>query len=67
MRAVLPHVSPQVGAMIWLQYWTGMRPGEVVIMRTCDLDMNGGTWVCRPMSHKTEHHERERHRNQNKT
>jgi len=38
VEAVLKHVSPQVAAMIRLQMLTGMQPGEVVIMRGCDLD-----------------------------
>ena len=33
VNAVLPHVSPQVAAMVRLQLLTGMRPGEVVVMR----------------------------------
>ena len=36
--AVLPHVSPQIRAMVELQRFTGMRPGEVTIMRPCDID-----------------------------
>ncbi len=35
--AVLPHVAPQVAAMIQLQRITGMRSGEVTIMRGCDI------------------------------
>lgn len=58
--AVLPHVPPQVAAMINLQRLTGMRPGEVVIMRVCDLDMSGKVWTYTPTSHKTEHHGKER-------
>lgn len=55
--AVLPHVSPQVKAMIELQLLTGMRPGEVVIMRGVDIDRsNAKVWVYRPEHHKTEHH-----------
>ena len=42
--------------MIELQRLTGMRPGEVVIMRTRDLDMGGDVWVYTPSRHKTEHH-----------
>ena len=42
--------------MIELQRLTGMRPGEVVIMRTCDLDMSGDVWVYKPWTYKTEHH-----------
>jgi hypothetical protein len=40
--AVRPFVSRQVWAMIELQRLTGARPGEVVIMRTCDVDTPGG-------------------------
>ncbi|MCH7988934.1 MAG: hypothetical protein IID46_07255 [Planctomycetes bacterium] len=36
--AVLPHVLPPVAAMIRLQRLTGMRPGEVVLMRIGDID-----------------------------
>ena len=31
--------------MIELQRLTGMRPGEVVIMRTCDLERSGDVWA----------------------
>jgi integrase len=56
--AIRPHVSRQVWAMVQLQHFTGMRPGEVIIMRTCDLDMTGKGWRYTPESHKTEHHGR---------
>lgn len=56
VEAVLPHVSRQVAAMIQLQELTGMRPGEVVIMRTCDLETSGKLWTYTPERHKTEHH-----------
>ena len=39
--AIRPHVSRQVWAMIQLQRLTGMRPGEVCIMRTIDVDTSG--------------------------
>jgi integrase len=58
--AVLPHVSRQVAAMIQLQEITGMRPGEVTIMRGCDLDGSGKVWTYTPSTHKTEHHGIER-------
>jgi integrase len=60
MQAVLPHVSRQVAAMIQLQWLTGMRPGEVVSMRTTDIDMSEGIWVYTPTHHKNEHHGTER-------
>ena len=56
VHAVLPHVSRQVKAMIELQLLTGMRPGEVVIMRGCDIDTAGRLWVYRPQRHKTALH-----------
>ncbi len=46
--------------MVELQRLTGMRSGEVVIMRGCDLDTTGKRWLYRPASHKTEHHGHER-------
>ena len=46
--------------MINVQLVTGMRPGEVVLMRTCDIDISGKIWEYRPPSHKTEHHVIER-------
>jgi integrase len=54
--AVHAVVSAQVQAMIELQWWTGMRPGEVVLMRTCDIDRGDDVWVYTPGSHKKEHH-----------
>jgi integrase len=56
IEAVKPHVSPQVRAMIELQSLTAMRPGEVCIMRTCDLETSGRVWVFCPQHHKTKHH-----------
>lgn len=58
--AVVPLVPAPVSAMIRIQRLTGMRPGEVCIMRGCDIDMNGPVWMYRPHRHKTEHHGRDR-------
>jgi integrase len=58
--AIQPHVSRQVWAMVQLQRLSGMRPGEVCIMRAIDLDTSGRVWAYTPESHKTEHHGRER-------
>ncbi|XAL98890.1 tyrosine-type recombinase/integrase [Phycisphaeraceae bacterium D3-23] len=60
IEKVRPEVSAPVRAMIDLQLLTGMRPGEVRIMRGCDLDMNGASWRYLPEHHKTEHHGNER-------
>jgi len=60
VNAIEPHVARQVWAMVMLQRLTGMRPGEVTMMRTCDIDRSGPVWVYKPGSHKTEHHGKER-------
>ncbi len=55
VEAVKPFVSRQVWAMIELLWHTGMRPGEVVLIRPCDIDQSGPIWFYRPHSHKTKH------------
>jgi integrase len=54
--AIRPHLSRHVWAMVQLQRLSGMRPGEVCIMRTIDVDRTGRVWIYTPESHKTEHH-----------
>lgn len=53
ISAILPHLSPTVSAMLRLQFYCGMRPGEVCIVRACDLDTSGPIWLYRPAKHKT--------------
>ncbi len=60
VRASVGHLPPVVAAMVELQWWTGMRPGEVVQMRGRDIDRSGAVWLYRPRSHKNEHHGVER-------
>jgi integrase len=60
IEAIRPHVSRQVWTMVQLQLLTGMRPGEVIRMRTGDLDRGGPVWIYTPEGHKTEHHDRRR-------
>lgn len=54
VEALLPFVSPPIAAMIQLQRMTGMRPGEVVQMRQCDIDMSEDVWLYEPEVHKNE-------------
>ena len=58
--AILPFVSRQVAAMIQLQRLTGMRPGEVVLLRPCDVDRSDAVWVFEPAKHKTAYRDRQR-------
>src|SRR5262249_5767533 len=67
VHATLVHVLPPIRALIELQLLTGMRPGEAVVMRACDIDMTGKVWLYRPGSdqghvgrHKTAHHGHQR-------
>lgn len=60
MRAVLPRLSSVVGAMVQLQWFTGMRPGEVVLLRMADIDRSGRIWIYTPRTHKTMYLERKR-------
>jgi integrase len=51
----LPFMPPPVAALVRLQLLTAARPGELVTMRTCDLDTTGRIWVYRPPQHKNAH------------
>ena len=60
VEAVELFVSRPVWSMIQLQLCTGMRPGEVCIIRACDIDVSGPVWEFKPQTHKTKHHGRQR-------
>lgn len=53
VRATAEHLSPIIKAMLRIQVATGMRPGELVIMRPCDIDRTGENWIYVPSKHKT--------------
>lgn len=44
LDAILPHCEPHVAALVGLLRHSGMRPGEAVEMRVCDLDCTGPIW-----------------------
>ncbi len=52
IEAIKPHVAAEVWAMVRLQQFTGMRPGEVVTMRPKDIDTSGAVWIYTPEDHK---------------
>lgn len=60
VAAVLPQVAPPVAAMIQVQRLTGMRPGEVLIMRSADIDRSTSPWTYRPTKHKNQWRRHER-------
>lgn len=55
IEAALPFMPTPVANMVRLQVATGMRPGEVIQMRMCDLDRTQTPWLYRPEQHKTRH------------
>lgn len=57
VAAIVPFVSPTVAGMLQLQFFGGMRPAEVCIMRGCDIDRSGEVWLYRPARHKNTHRE----------
>ncbi len=60
VEATLPHLTPVVADMVRLQRLTGMRPGEICIMRLCDIDRTNSVWIYYPERHKTMNTGRER-------
>jgi integrase len=46
--------------MIQLQLLTGMRPGEVILIRGADIAMTGDAWEYIPSTHKTAHKKKKR-------
>ena len=53
--ATLPHLPPVVRDMVQFQRLTSCRPGEVCIVRPCDVERTGDVWVYRPAKHKTQY------------
>lgn len=60
INATLPHLPAIVADMVRLQRLTVCRPGEICILRPCDVDTSEAVWSYRPESHKTAHQGRDR-------
>lgn len=56
INAALPFMPAQIKDLVRLQLLTGCRPGEIVIIRPCDIDRTGEVWQFRPSAYKTMHH-----------
>jgi len=55
IEIAIRYATPTVAAMLRLQTLTGMRSGELVIMRTQDIDTTGEIWAYNPYKHKTDY------------
>jgi integrase len=60
VEKTLPRLSSVVRDMVTLQLLTGARPGEVCVLRPCDVDRSGEPWEYVPYTHKNEHREQDR-------
>ena len=60
VAAVRPYLTRQLAAIVDIQMLSGARSGEVLIMRTGDLDTSGAVWEYVPGHHKGEHLGKER-------
>jgi integrase len=60
VEATIPHLTWPVQGIVRFQMLTGCRPTEACTVRPCDLDMQGDTWLYRPLHHKVEHLGRDR-------
>jgi integrase len=58
IEVILPQLSPQLAAMVQLQYLCGARPQEVCSIRPCEVRTDGDAWLYQPQSHKTAHLDR---------
>jgi integrase len=52
-QATLPFLREPIRSMAQIQFWCGMRPGEVCALRPCEIERDGPVWLYKPSSHKT--------------
>lgn len=52
VEATLPKLGPRTRAMVELLLLTGARPGEICVLRPCDVDRGATPWTFRPYRHK---------------
>ena len=48
VEQTLPHLTPMIADMVRLQRFTGMRPGELVMMQPDEVDRSDEIWVYVP-------------------
>ena len=59
-EAIFDFLPSPVQALVELQALTGARPGELLIVRGCDIDTTARPWKFRQASHKNAHRGHER-------
>ncbi len=56
VQAIRPYVARQVWGLIELMLLTGARAGELVRLRSVDIDMSRAVWMVHLSQHKCAHH-----------
>jgi integrase len=54
IKALVPFLSDTAADMMMVQYYTGMRSGEICQMTAAQIEMTKGVWLYRPARHKTD-------------
>jgi integrase len=52
VKRAMRGAPPTLRAMVAVQELTGMRTGELIAMRPCDIERRDDVWLYRPASHK---------------
>lgn len=52
VEAVVPHLVPTIRDAVLVQWWSGVRPAEVLALTRRQLDTTGPTWLYRLARHK---------------
>lgn len=55
VERTLPFLTPALQAVVRLQRLTGMRPGEALAIRPCDVERSDPVWIYRVVQHKGRH------------
>lgn len=61
VQATIRLSPPWLAVMIWVHWWCGCRPSEVVSMRKSEIVERDGVLIYSPSLHKTAHHGNQRH------
>lgn len=52
VEATLPRLVPTIRDAVLVQWWSGMRPAELLALSRRQLDTSGPVWLYSPASHK---------------
>lgn len=56
VEAVTRHMTPTTAAAVWILFWTGCRPSELMNLRVGDIHRETSPWFATLHNHKTARH-----------